>query len=42
MDALRYGDASAIGIILIALGAVVVSLIRGAMGKNDPMTESAQ
>ncbi|MDA8410453.1 MAG: sugar ABC transporter permease [Treponema sp.] len=42
MDALRYGDASAAGMILIALGAVVVSLIRAAMGKNDPMTESAQ
>jgi raffinose/stachyose/melibiose transport system permease protein len=42
MDALRYGDASAAGIILILLGAVVISLIRRAMGKSDPMTEAAQ
>jgi len=42
MDALRYGEASAAGIILIAMGSLVIVAIRRAIGKADPMTEAAQ
>lgn len=42
MDAMRYGDASAMGIVLIVLGALIISGIRKIMGRNDPMTEAAQ
>jgi len=42
MDALRYGEASAAGIILILLGTLVIVAIRRALGKSDPMTEAAQ
>ena len=42
MDALRYGEASAAGIILIILGSLVIVAIRRAIGKSDPMTEAAQ
>lgn len=42
MDALRYGEASAAGIILIVMGSLVIVAIRRAIGKSDPMTEAAQ
>ncbi len=42
MDALRYGEAGAAGIILILLGTVVIVILRKLLGKNDPMTEAAQ
>jgi raffinose/stachyose/melibiose transport system permease protein len=42
MDALRYGEASAAGIILILLGTLVIVAIRRALGRSDPMTEAAQ
>jgi raffinose/stachyose/melibiose transport system permease protein len=42
MDALRYGEASAAGIILIVLGSVVIVAIRKIMGNKDPMAEAAQ
>ena len=42
MDALRYGEASAAGIILIFLGTVVIVLLRRFFGKRDPMAEAAQ
>lgn len=42
MDALRYGEASAAGIILILLGTVVIVVLRKLLGKNDPMAEAAQ
>jgi raffinose/stachyose/melibiose transport system permease protein len=42
MDALRYGEASAAGIILILLGTVVIVLLRRILGKRDPMAEAAQ
>ncbi len=42
MDALRYGEASAAGIILILLGTVVIVLLRRVLGKRDPMAEAAQ
>jgi len=42
MDALRYGEASAAGIILILLGTVVIVLLRRFFGRKDPMTEAAQ
>ncbi len=42
MDALRYGEANAAGIILILLGSVVIVLIRRFFGRKDPMAESAQ
>jgi raffinose/stachyose/melibiose transport system permease protein len=42
MDALRYGEASAAGIILIILGTVVIVLLRRLFGRSDPMTEAAQ
>jgi len=42
MDALRYGEASAAGIILIIMGSLVIAVIRRAIGKADPMTEAAQ
>lgn len=42
MDALRYGEASAAGIILILLGTVVIVLLRRFFGSKDPMAEAAQ
>ncbi len=42
MDALRYGEASAAGIVLIVLGSVVIVAIRKIMGNKDPMAEAAQ
>ncbi len=42
MDAFRYGEASAIGAILILLGTVLIVLIRSLLSKNDPMAEAAQ
>ena len=42
MDALRYGEASAAGIVLIVMGSLVIVAIRRAIGKADPMTEAAQ
>ncbi len=40
MDALRYGEASAIGIILILLGTVVITLIRRLLEWRDPLSGS--
>ncbi len=42
MDALRYGEASAAGVILILLGTVVIVGIRRILGKADPMAEAGQ
>lgn len=42
MDALRYGEASAAGIILIVMGSLIIVAIRRIIGKSDPMTEAAQ
>lgn len=42
MDAFRYGEASAIGAILILLGTVLIVAIRSLLSKNDPMSEAAQ
>lgn len=42
MDAFRYGEASAIGAILILLGTVLIVVIRSLLSKNDPMAEAAQ
>ena len=41
MDALRYGEASAAGMILIAMGTVVIVLLRRLFGRDDPMSERA-
>lgn len=40
MDALRYGEASAAGMILILLGTLVIVLIRRLLGRDDPMSET--
>ncbi len=42
MDALRYSEASAAGVILILLGTLVIVGIRKALGKGDPMAEAGQ
>jgi raffinose/stachyose/melibiose transport system permease protein len=42
MDALRYGEASAAGMILILAGTVLVALLRRLLGRGDPLAESAQ
>ena len=42
MDALRYSEASAVGVILILMGTVVISVIRMIFGTSDPMSEMAQ
>lgn len=42
MDALRYSEASAAGVILILLGTVVIIAIRRALGRSDPMAEAGQ
>lgn len=42
MDALRYGEASAAGLLLILLGTVVVIALRRILGNRDPMAEAAQ
>jgi len=42
MDALRYGEASAAGMILILLGTVLVAALRRALGRGDPLAEAAQ
>jgi len=42
MDALRYGEASTMGIILVIMGSLVIVLLRKIFGKSDPMSESAQ
>lgn len=42
MDALRYGEASAAGIVLILLGSVVIVLLRRFLGRKDPMADQAQ
>lgn len=42
MDALRYSEASTVGVILILMGTVVISLIRILFGTSDPMSETAQ
>lgn len=41
MDALRYGEASAAGMLLIGFGTVVIVLLRRVFGRNDPMSEQA-
>ncbi|HRY72117.1 MAG TPA: sugar ABC transporter permease [Spirochaetia bacterium] len=42
MDALRYSEASAAGVILIVLGTVVIVGIRRLLGRTDPMAEAGQ
>ncbi len=42
MDALRYSEASAAGVILILLGTVVIVAIRRILGRSDPMAEAGQ
>jgi ABC-type sugar transport systems, permease components len=42
MDALRYGEASAAGMILILMGTVLVILLRRLLGRTDPLAEAAQ
>lgn len=42
MDALRYSEASTIGVFLIILGTALISLLRKLFGKSDPMSEMAQ
>jgi raffinose/stachyose/melibiose transport system permease protein len=42
MDALRYGEASAAGIILILLGTVVIVALKRVLGNKDPMADAAQ
>jgi raffinose/stachyose/melibiose transport system permease protein len=42
MDAFKYGEASAVGAVLILLGTVVIVLIRTFLAKGDPLAESAQ
>ncbi len=42
MDALRYSEASAAGVILILLGTVVIVAIRKILGNKDPMSEAGQ
>lgn len=42
MDALRYAEASAVGVILILSGTGLIVLLRKAFGKSDPMSEMAQ
>lgn len=42
MDEQRYGEASAVGIILIMLGTIVIVLLRAIFGTKDPMSETAQ
>lgn len=42
MDALRYSEASTVGVILILMGTVVISLLRALLGTSDPMSEMAQ
>jgi len=42
MDALRYSEASTAGVFLIILGTLVITLLRKAFGKSDPMSEMAQ
>ncbi|HOX47755.1 MAG TPA: sugar ABC transporter permease [Spirochaetales bacterium] len=42
MDALRYSEASAAGVILIVLGTVVIVAIRRLLGRTDPMAEAGQ
>ncbi len=41
MDALRYGEASAIGMILILMGTVVITLIRRLLEWRDPLAGKA-
>ncbi|GAB1483172.1 sugar ABC transporter permease [Treponema sp.] len=41
MDALRYGEASAAGMILIVMGTIVIVLLRRLLGTEDPMSEGA-
>lgn len=42
MDALRYSDASAVGIMLVLFGTVMIVVIRKIFGKADPMSDTAQ
>lgn len=42
MDALRYSEASAAGVILIILGTVVIVALRRFLGRSDPMAEAGQ
>ena len=41
MDALRYGEASAAGMLLIGFGTVAIVLLRRIFGRSDPMSEQA-
>jgi raffinose/stachyose/melibiose transport system permease protein len=42
MDALRYGEASTVGILLILFGTAAIVVIRKVFGRSDPMSEMAQ
>jgi len=42
MDAFKYGEASAVGAVLILLGTVLIVFIRSILNRGDPMAESAQ
>ncbi len=39
MDALRFGEASAAGMLLIVLGTIVIVLLRRFLGRDDPMAD---
>jgi raffinose/stachyose/melibiose transport system permease protein len=42
MDALRYSEASTVGVLLILFGTVLIVAIRKIFGKSDPMSDIAQ
>jgi raffinose/stachyose/melibiose transport system permease protein len=42
MDALRYSEASTVGVLLILFGTVLIVAIRKIFGKSDPMSDMAQ
>jgi len=39
MDALRFGEASAAGMLLIVMGTIVIMLLRRFLGREDPQSE---
>jgi len=39
MDALRFGEASAAGMLLIVMGTLVIALLRRVLGRDDPLAE---
>jgi raffinose/stachyose/melibiose transport system permease protein len=42
MDALRYSEATTVGIVLILFGTIMIVLLRKIFGKSDPMSEMSQ